>query len=158
MNWTEGEIEGVVLRPALKHTDQRGWLAEIFRGDEFPPDLLPAMSYVSVTKPGVSRGPHGHREQTDVFAFVGPGTFRVRLWDNRPSSRSYGRRMTALAGEGNPMIVIVPPGVVHGYTNVSDKEAMVLNYPNRLYAGKGKKEPVDEVRHENEKNSDFVLD
>jgi dTDP-4-dehydrorhamnose 3,5-epimerase len=25
---------------------------------------------------------------------------------------------------------------------------MVLNFPNRLYAGEGKKEPVDEIRHE----------
>jgi dTDP-4-dehydrorhamnose 3,5-epimerase len=158
MKWSEGEIEGVVLRKAVKHSDQRGWLTEIFRSDEAPADLMPAMSYVSVTKPGVSRGPHGHKDQTDVFAFVGPGTFRIKLWDNRPTSGSYGRMTIATVGEDNPMIVVVPPGVAHGYTNISKQDAMVLNYPNRLYAGKSKKLPVDEIRYENEKDCDFLMD
>jgi len=32
----------------------------------------------------------------------------------------------------------------------------VFNFPDRLYAGKGKKEPVDEIRHE-EFDSEFQL-
>ena len=35
---------------------------------------------------------------------------------------------------------------------------MVVNLPNRLYAGQGKKEPVDEIRHEADPQSIFVLD
>jgi dTDP-4-dehydrorhamnose 3,5-epimerase len=35
---------------------------------------------------------------------------------------------------------------------------MVVNFPNRLFAGWGKKEPVDEVRHEDDPNSPFQLD
>ncbi len=34
----------------------------------------------------------------------------------------------------------------------------VFNGPNRLYAGKGKKEKVDEIRHEEEVNSPYILD
>jgi len=52
-------------------------------------------------------------------------------------------------GEDNPILVVVPPGVVHGYKNVSRTiRGMVLNYPDRLFMGHGKKEAVDEVRHE----------
>jgi dTDP-4-dehydrorhamnose 3,5-epimerase len=61
-------------------------------------------------------------------------------------------------GASNPTAVIVPPGVVHAYRCVSDIPALVLNAPNQLYAGKGKKEKVDEIRHENITDSPFVLD
>jgi dTDP-4-dehydrorhamnose 3,5-epimerase len=55
------------------------------------------------------------------------------------------------------VIVTVPPRVVHGYTNVSDGDAWVLNFPNRLFAGEGKKSPVDEVRHEDADDSEFSM-
>ena len=48
------------------------WLAEVFRLDEIEPEFAPAMAYVSMTAPGVVRGPHQHREQADLFCFVGP--------------------------------------------------------------------------------------
>jgi dTDP-4-dehydrorhamnose 3,5-epimerase len=35
---------------------------------------------------------------------------------------------------------------------------IVFNCPNRLYKGPGYKDPVDEIRHEDDKNSPFVLD
>ncbi|HLK59867.1 MAG TPA: dTDP-4-dehydrorhamnose 3,5-epimerase, partial [Chthonomonadaceae bacterium] len=61
-----------------------------------------------------------------------------------------------LAGEANPIFLVVPPGVVHAYRNVGEQDAFVLNFPDRLYAGWGKKEPVDEIRHE-ENDSEFKL-
>jgi dTDP-4-dehydrorhamnose 3,5-epimerase len=60
-------------------------------------------------------------------------------------------------GESAPIFVTVPPGVVHAYKNVGDADAFVLNFPNRLYAGWGKKEPVDEIRHEEDSDSRFLL-
>jgi len=100
-------------------------------------------------EPGIARGPHEHIEQTDIFAFIGPGNFRIQLWYNRDKSPSFGNSMIFFGGEDNPILVVVPPGVVHGYKNVSRTiRGMVLNYPDRLFMGHGKKEPVDEVRHE----------
>jgi len=158
MVWKEGIIKGVRITPAKQHADKRGWLAEIFRADETAQEDMPVMGYVSATKPGVARGPHEHREQTDVFGFVGPGSLRMKLWDNRRGSSTYGITQTVDVGEVNPVVVVVPPGVVHAYRNISSVDAMVLNFPNRLYAGKGKKQPVDEVRYEEEKSTPFVMD
>lgn len=158
MVWKEGIIRDVVVRPAKKYADGRGWLAEIFRSDEIMQDNMPVMGYVSATRPGVARGPHEHREQTDVFGFIGPGSLKIRLWDNRKESSTYGVIQTIDVGEVNPVVVVVPPGVVHGYRNISSVDAIVLNFPNRLYAGKGKKQPVDEIRYEEEKNTPFVMD
>jgi dTDP-4-dehydrorhamnose 3,5-epimerase len=149
MEFTKGPIDGVVVTPLIRNVDERGCLMETFRADTLPAGLLPAMSYLSLTEPGIARGPHEHREQTDIFALAGPGNFKIVLWDNREGSPTAGNRMVVFGGADSPLSVIVPPGVVHAYRNLSRAErGLVLNYPDRLYAGPGKREPVDEIRHE----------
>lgn len=152
------EIEGVIIKPMKKFSDARGWLAECFRHDEIVDEIYPVMSYVSMTLPGVARGPHEHLTQTDYFCFIGPSNFKLCIWDNRPESKTYGQKITLLVGEDNPTIAVVPPRVVHAYKNVGVKEGLVLNYPNKLYAGCGKKERIDEVRYENDHSSRFQID
>jgi len=158
MNFKKGDIEGVLIKKLTKYTDERGYLVETFREDTLPDRLKPAMSYVSFTKPGAARGPHEHLKQTDVFCFIGPGSFKIKLWDNRRESKTYENYMEVIGGEDNPIRVIVPTGVVHGYKNISSEvDGMVLNYPDKLYRGWGRKEEVDEIRHEDEED-EFYLD
>jgi dTDP-glucose 4,6-dehydratase len=152
------EISGVEFRPLRAYTDARGWLMELFRHDELVADLHPAMAYISETLPGVARGPHEHVAQTDLFAFFGPGDFRITLWDARKNSPTHGAKIERIVGASNPTAVIVPPGVVHAYQNISDQPAWVFNAPNQLYAGWGKQETVDEIRHENDADSRYRLD
>lgn len=152
------EIEGVIIRELKKYHDYRGWLTELFRQDELAEEYFPVMSYVSMTKAGITRGPHEHKEQADLFCFLGPSTFRLYLWDNRASSPTYGASCTLDVGEEQPAFVLVPPGVVHAYKNIGSGEGIVFNAPNRLYAGYGKKEPVDEIRHEDDPNSPFKVE
>lgn len=154
----DGPIEGVLVKALTQYEDARGWLCEVYRSDEAPQDTLAAMCYVSVTRPSVVRGPHEHRDQTDWFCFVGPSQFKLVLWDNRKTSPTYRRRMKLVVGEGNPASVIVPPGVVHGYQNVGQRDGWVVNLPNRLYKGQGRKNEVDEVRHELDATSIFKMD
>ena len=156
--WRQGMIEGVAVRPLQAYHDDRGWLAEIYREDELPPALRPAMAYISLTRPGVARGPHEHRDQTDLFCFPGPGRFLVWLWDSRPDSATSGTRQVVEAGAGQPALIIIPPGVVHAYRNVSTEEGLVFNCPNALYRGRGKRETVDEIRHEDDPDTPFRLE
>lgn len=156
-SWTDGPIDGCTITPLKKFTDARGWLAEFFRSDELPEGLLPAMGYLSVTHPGVARGPHEHADQTDLFVFF-TGSYCLYLWDARPASPTFGHRQRVELGAANPAVAVVPPGVVHAYRNVGDANAYIINCPNRLYAGEGKREPVDEIRHEDLPDSPFVLD
>lgn len=139
------EIPGVVIKPVRRFTDDRGWLMELFRDDELPAGFEPAMGYVSMTRPGVARGPHEHEAQTDCFVFLN-GEYELYLWENRSNQPEKYEKHSV--GEGNPCAVFVPPGVVHAYRNVGKEEAFVLNFPDKLYAGWGRSEPVDEVRHE----------
>ncbi|WP_197528373.1 dTDP-glucose 4,6-dehydratase [Aeoliella mucimassa] len=155
--YVDGPIEGIEPKSLKTFSDHRGWLIELFRNDELPTDNAPIMAYVSQTEPGVARGPHEHVDQADYFAFIGPGDFELWLWDSRPHSPTYGNRSVEVYGASNPTAVIVPAGVVHAYQNISDEPGWVFNGPNRLYAGPGKTEPVDEIRHENQEDSPYQL-
>ena len=148
-------VDGVIIHSLKFHHDDRGWLLELFRTDELESGQLPAMAYISMTKPGVVRGPHEHRNQTDIFCFVGPSDFRLFLWDNREDSPTTGSDFQGLFGEENPALIIVPPGVVHAYENVGKKDGIVFNAPNRLYGGQGRSEEVDEIRYEDNPDSPY---
>ena len=79
------------------------------------------------------------------------------MWDARAGSPSEGRRMRMQVGANRPVTVVIPPGVVHAYRNVGPDDAYVLNFPDALYAGEGKQEPVDEIRHEDDPDSPFQI-
>ena len=156
--FTKGKIEDVIVYPIRKFVDERGWLAELFRHDELSKEFYPAMAYISLTEPNLQRGPHEHIDQADLFCFIGPGNFKLRLWDNRGDSSTFRNVMTMFVGADNPQAVIIPKGVVHAYKNVSTTEkGMVINCPNRLYMGENKSEPVDEIRHEDDPNTIFKI-
>ncbi len=156
--FVDGPVDGVIFRPLKAYSDERGWLVELFREDELPPENRPVMAYVSETLPGMIRGPHHHLEQSDCFAFIGPGEFTLYFWDIRPDSPSWGRRMKVGLVDSDRQGVIVPPGVVHAYQNTGQVPGWVFNAANRLYAGEGKREPVDEVRHEDRPDSPYRMD
>jgi len=158
LTFVDGEIDGVEIRTLKFFHDQRGWLVELFRHDELEKDRWPVMTYVSSTLPGVARGPHEHVDQTDGFAFIGPSDFRLFLWDSRPQSPTRGHRKVVSFGASNPAAVWIPPGVVHAYRNVGEIPGLVFNAPNRLYAGWGKKQAVDEIRHEDSDPRKFPMD
>ncbi|MFA6995478.1 MAG: dTDP-4-dehydrorhamnose 3,5-epimerase family protein [Patescibacteria group bacterium] len=148
-------LQDVIIKKIDKYTDERGWLMEIFRRDEL--NFTPAMSYVSLTNPGVTRGPHEHKTQSDCFVFLGPGSFRLFLWDRRKDSTTVGESIEIEVGENNPSLVIVPPGVVHGYKCISDVPALSINLPDKLYKGEGKKEEIDEIRWEKDPESPYKI-
>jgi dTDP-4-dehydrorhamnose 3,5-epimerase len=157
-NFHSGEINDVVARKLRKFNDRRGWLTELFRHDELTAEFFPVMSYISSTNPGVTRGPHEHVDQADLFCFLGPSNFKLRMWDNRPDSPTYRNVMTLVAGEDNPQAVLVPKGVVHAYQNVGEVDGIVINCPNRLYMGEQRAQEVDEIRHEDDPHTIFRMD
>ena len=147
------QIKDVVFFDLEIFEDDRGSLTELFRNDCLGPENFPVMAYFSETKPGVMRGPHEHNQQSDYFCFIGPANFELYLWENI-GKEIY--KETHLVGKDNPVAVIVPPGVIHAYKNVSEIPGLVFNGPNKLYGGYGKCYPVDEIRHELDTNCPYV--
>jgi dTDP-4-dehydrorhamnose 3,5-epimerase len=158
MQFRQGTIDGVIWKPLKKFHDSRGWLCELFRHDDTLAEYHPVMAYISLTEVGVARGPHEHVDQADYFCFIGPSNFKIYLWDTRRQSATFAHREIRLAGIDEPMALIVPPGVVHAYKNVGEEPGLVFNCPNRLYKGPGRKDPVDEIRHEEHTGSIYKLD
>ena len=157
-NFKVGEIKDVVIRDLRKFSDERGWLTELFRQDELAAEFFPVMSYTSSSFPGVTRGPHEHVDQVDLFCFIGPSNFRLRLWDNRAESETFNNVVTVVVGEDNPKWVLIPAGVVHAYQNVGEVDGVVFNFPNRLYMGVGKREEIDEIRHEDDPKTIYRME
>src|SRR6266478_7979537 len=157
-SFATGHIHGVIIRDLRKFVDDRGWLSELFRSDDLESEFYPAMAYISLTQAGVTRGPHEHVDQADLFCFIGPSNFKLRMWDNRVDSATYNNVMTVYVGEDNQKYVLVPKGVVHAYRNVSQTPGVVINCPNRLFMGNAKQEPIDEIRHEDDPDTIFRID
>ena len=153
-----GDIRGVLIKPLSKIADSRGWLTELFRMDEWPVEFSPVMAYISSTMPGVTRGPHEHSHQADLFCFLGPSNFKLKMWDNRVDSETFGNVGTVIVGQENPVAVLVPRGIVHAYKNIGDVDGVVINCPNRLYRGEGRKDLVDEIRHEDDEETKYRID
>lgn len=146
-------IDGVIIKEMILHNDNRGWLAELFRKDETN-NYEPMMSYISVTNPGIARGPHEHLYQTDYFCFFGKAS--LFLWDNRKDSKTYMNKQ--VIENADRLTVIVPPGVVHAYKNIDTRDCLIVNFPDKLFAGWGKKDKVDEIRYEDKPQSPFRLE
>lgn len=147
-------INDVVVKSLKKYEDSRGWLSEMYRDDEL--NFQPAMGYISLTNEGVVRGPHEHVVQSDLFVFVGPGTFELHLWDRREGSSTNGEYFKIEVGQNNPSMVVVPPGVVHGYKCI-EGPAFSINLPDKLYKGVNKSEDIDEIRWEEDPESPYKI-
>lgn len=155
--WQPVEVRGISEIPGLPGVrvealpvfkDARGSLHELFRVDEIPAGFQPLMACSSWSHPGVTRGPHQHVGQDDYFTFAGPSNFTVYLWDDRPSSAKAAKGWFIHTGEQAPTRIHVPRGVVHAYRNTGIAFGLVVTVTSLLFKGEGRRDPVDEIRHE----------
>ena len=125
-------IAGVKTKPLKAIADERGWLMEILRADE--PDLFTKFGqvYISATYPGVIKGWHYHRLQTDTFACIG-GMIKLVLVDTREESPTRNAINEFFVGTENRLLVQVPPLVYHGWKCISTDVAIVVNVPTETY-------------------------
>lgn len=165
-HWQEVEVRGSVeIRglPGVRvealpvYQDSRGSLHELFRMDEIPAGFKPMMACSSWSHPGVARGPHQHVGQDDYFTFAGPSAFRVFLWDDRPGAAGPGQGWIINTGEPAPSRIHVPRGVVHAYKNVGPAYGLVVTVTSLLFRGEGRRDPVDEIRHELNPQSPYQI-
>jgi dTDP-4-dehydrorhamnose 3,5-epimerase len=124
-------IEGVKTKGLRVIPDERGRLMEILRRDD---ELFQGFgqAYMTTTYPGVVKAWHRHKKQTDNIACV-DGMIKLALYDGRPESPTYRQTNQFYIGVHNPMLVQVPPGVFHGWTCVSQEEALIVNIPTEPY-------------------------
>jgi len=124
-------IDGVKIKKLRVIPDERGRLMEMLRCDD---DLFIkfGQAYITTAYPGVVKGWHYHKKQTDNFAVV-KGMMKVVLYDSREGSPTKGEVNEFFMGVHNPMLLQIPTYVYHGFKCISEEEAMVVNCPTEPY-------------------------
>jgi dTDP-4-dehydrorhamnose 3,5-epimerase len=125
-------IHGVKVKKLRVIPDERGRLTEILRSDDKDFFVRFGQVYLTSAYPGVVKAWHYHKEQTDTFACI-LGMMKIVLYDNRDDSPTKGEINEFFAGIYNPILIQIPPRVLHGFKCVSETEAMVVNIPDRVY-------------------------
>jgi dTDP-4-dehydrorhamnose 3,5-epimerase len=124
-------IDGVRVKKLTVIADERGRVMEILRADD---DVFRkfGQAYITTACPGVVKGWHSHKVQTDFFTCVA-GMMKLVLFDPRDGSPTQGEVNEFFIGVHNPILVVIPPGIVHGFKCISETEAMVVNCPTEVY-------------------------
>ena len=124
-------IAGVEVKQLRVIADERGFLMEILRNDDPFFDQF-GQVYLSVAYPGVVKGWHFHKIQTDRMTVVS-GMAKIVLYDMRPESPTQGEIAEFFVGEKNPILLRIPPGVCHGMKCIGTTPAHMINVPNQAY-------------------------
>lgn len=124
-------IEGVKVKQLRIIPDERGFLMEILRSDWEVFEKF-GQVYITACYPGIVKGWHYHKFQTDHFACI-HGMAKVVLYDGREGSSTRGEINEFFVGEKNPLLLKIPPGIIHGFKAIGRRTAIMLNCPTELY-------------------------
>jgi len=125
-------IDGVKLRYATTHFDERGELCEIYDpawGITTEPLVY---VYTAIVRPGRVKGWVYHKEQRDRM-FILSGFLKIVLYDFREGSLTRGMVNEIHLSERNRGLVVIPPNVAHAVQNTGTIDGVFINMPDRPY-------------------------
>jgi dTDP-4-dehydrorhamnose 3,5-epimerase len=103
--------------------------------------IVPQHVYQSATDYGVVKAWHLHDVHTDQFT-VTRGKMQVVCVDIRPNSPTHGHVNSFIIGIQNPAMILIPPGIMHGWKALSQPETIVVNLQSHPY------DPSDEFKYD----------
>ncbi|RIW29349.1 spore coat protein [Bacillus salacetis] len=125
------KINGVATKKLVKHTDDRGFFAEVLRDDENLLSRFGQLSW-STSYPGVIKAFHYHENQDDLWFFPS-GNVQAVLYDLREHSSTKGQTNVFYMGEHNPILLLIPKGVAHGYRVLGQEPATIVYCTTQSY-------------------------
>lgn len=122
---SESQICGVRITTLKLVPNEKGRLMEVQRRDDAH---YPGFGQVYVTQsfPGVVKAWYRHRVQVDQIAAI-TGKVKLVLYDDRPDSASHGVVEEIVLGEPEPSLVLIPPGIWHGFKAIGETSAFLLH-------------------------------
>ena len=146
-NWWDGKV---IIDEIKIYADKRGMVSEVWRIDSLM-GMDSKQCYISETAPYIQRGPHEHAAQSDFFV----------SWKNNMVYQMFNpetNEMKIFVTEKSKIYrIYVSIGIVHSYRNVDCEKSFTLNFPTSLFMGVDKKEPIDEIRHEDKHHHNDVI-
>lgn len=116
-------------------TDERGWFLKVITGTEENIPKHTGEVYLTMGKPGQSKGGHYHLEAVEWFTII-EGSAILKLED----IETHERRDIEMPFE-SAQTVFIPSNVAHIVVNNSDNDFILLAYTDRLY------DPTDTVAY-----------
>ena len=123
----------MVVVDLSSHADERGSVAEVYRLSWLDAAEPMLQANLSISRPGVLRGLHFHREQSDYWCPVAGRAF-VGLFDLRQGSPTEGAKVELRIGDDAPRALLIPPGVAHGF--YAETELRLLYFVDAYYTGR----------------------
>jgi dTDP-4-dehydrorhamnose 3,5-epimerase len=126
MQFTDLDIEGLLLVQPVRREDSRGHFAETFRRDLFR-DRAGDIEFVQDSESrsarrGTIRGLHlqvAPRAQGKLVSVTSGAVLDVAV-DVRPGSTTFGRHAAVELSVGNGCQLWIPPGFLHGFCTLAD--------------------------------------
>jgi dTDP-4-dehydrorhamnose 3,5-epimerase len=133
-------IQGVEIVPLIARADDRGYLIEILRANDPYFTKFGQVYLVGDLTRGTIRAFHKHNVLWDWF-FISHGAAKFALYDDREDSPTRGEMTTVVTSDRNPTLIVVPPGVYHGWMALED-DTQLVSTASEIY----NRERPDEVR------------
>ena len=134
-------IHGMKRKDLTAHIDGRGDVVELWSRPwvESQGFIVPEHVYQSATDFGVTKCWHLHAIHTDQFT-VTRGKLQVVCVDLREGSPTFAEVNSFIMGTGRPTLLMIPPGIMHGWKALSRPETIVVNLQSHVY------DPADEFK------------
>jgi dTDP-4-dehydrorhamnose 3,5-epimerase len=134
MKFRQTPIAGVWQVRSTPHNDLRGSFARLYCAEAFD-DLMPGLCFVQVNhsvtrRRGTLRGLHLQRAPAQEYKLVRclrGSVFDVAA-DLRRGSPTYGRWVGLELNEDEPLALLIPPGVAHGFQALSDDAHLLYQH------------------------------
>jgi len=117
-------IKDVKFVPLVANVDDRGYLIEILRATDEHFTKFGQIYLVGNLTRGTIRAFHKHQKLWDWF-FISHGSAKFALRDDRKESPTYEEINTFVITSRNPSILVVPPGIYHGWMSLEDDTQMI---------------------------------
>lgn len=126
-NW----IDGVTVTELKLLPNAMGRLMEVQRADD--PDFPGfGQAYITQTFNGVVKAWYRHHRQIDQIAVV-TGLLQLVLYDDREGSTTHGQVDQIIMGELQPRLVLIPPGIWHGFKAIGDTSTFLLHLNSEAF-------------------------
>ena len=133
-------IKEVDCVPLKTNVDDRGYLTEIIHVQDLVRQKFGQVYLVGDTTQGIIRAYHKHDILWDYF-FISHGSAKFILVDDRSESATYRHMNIFVISQRNPAVLVVPPGVYHGWMSLED-DTQMISTASEVY----NREKPDEVR------------
>lgn len=132
------KIKGLEIVPLEVNFDDRGYLFEVIHNY----DIAKFGQVYLVGDPvrETIRAFHKHKTLWDYFCII-KGSAKFVFRDDRENKETKDQQEMIILSEKTPKMIIVPPGVYHGWMSLED-DTLMLSVASELY----NKENPDEVR------------